>query len=164
MNDLEMALKNKSLKVKPFVTVSTDSWDVDDISQEEVAKFLSGNSLVAIPYPGDPSAIRYGGNFTDFMGSLYRSKYPWLNELWQDMCHDNETCLESPLDLGTFRIDSKVNFVIDAIMALSDALERCHKDQCNERKLAFFENYVLKTSYGGNILVFFLLLLVEMLA
>ncbi|XP_059089524.1 metabotropic glutamate receptor 2-like [Tigriopus californicus] len=147
LDGLELAIKDKSLDVKPFPIVSTDSWDVGDISDGEVTQFLSGNSLVAIPYPSDPSAIRYGGNFTDYLGSLNRWQYPWLSEMWQDMCGGNETCLTSSLDLETFRIDSKVSFVIDTVMAFSDALERCHEDKCNERKHVFFEDYILKTNF-----------------
>ncbi|TRY61076.1 hypothetical protein TCAL_09089, partial [Tigriopus californicus] len=148
-NGLQMALKDQSTKVKSFLLVSTDSWDVGDVSNMEMIQFLSGKSLVTMPYPGDPYAIRYGGNFTDYLGSLNRWKYPWLSEMWQDMCRGNETCLASSLDLETFWIDSKVSFVIDTVMAFSDALERCHKDGCNVRTHDFFEDYILKTSFVG---------------
>ncbi|XP_059088654.1 metabotropic glutamate receptor 2-like [Tigriopus californicus] len=147
LDGLQMALKDQSTKVKSFLLVSTDSWDVGDVSNMEMIQFLSGKSLVTMPYPGDPYAIRYGGNFTDYLGSLNRWKYPWLSEMWQDMCRGNETCLASSLDLETFWIDSKVSFVIDTVMAFSDALERCHKDGCNVRTHDFFEDYILKTSF-----------------
>eukprot|EP00095_Tigriopus_kingsejongensis_P012388 snap_masked-scaffold1132_size60346-processed-gene-0.1 protein:Tk12388 transcript:snap_masked-scaffold1132_size60346-processed-gene-0.1-mRNA-1 annotation:"GI14041" len=148
LDGLESALADLTLVTKPFPIVSTDSWDVGQITKVDAAQFLAGNSFVALPFPSDPSELRYGANFTEFLTSLNRWRYPWLQEMWENMCNENDQdCLDSQLDLATFRIDSKVSFVIDTVMAISNAFERCHANGCNERTQMFFQDYVLTTNF-----------------
>ena len=51
---------------------------------------------------------------------------PWISDVWQSMfnCSSESACADKRLDLNEFQVDSKVDFVADAVRTFSDALER----------------------------------------
>lgn len=74
---------------------------------------------------------------------------PWIEEVWKSIFNCTFDCEGKRLDWKMFQLDSKVDFVVDTVLALSDAIERCYADSCEFNSDDFFQNYVLTTSLHG---------------
>jgi hypothetical protein len=78
---------------------------------------------------------------------------PWINEVWRSKfkCLSDAACANKRIDWKD-QMDTKVDFVFDAVLVFSDALERCMNDNnenCNTRSDKFFNNYILTTNLTG---------------
>ena len=78
-----------------------------------------------------------------------------MREVWEDFydCRNVVSCMQKPLDMSRFQIDTKTDFVIDAVLALSDALERCvgeqHESSCVPKSQEFFDKYIKTVNLQG---------------
>ena len=129
--------------------IGTDSWDiVEPKSQVNVTQenyVVLPDSTLKAEESRSIEAHIMGLNPKD-------SKNPWINEMWKDIfnCTVGPECERHHLNETDFQIDTKVNFVYEAVMTFSAAVELCFrqgKEQCLElikETDKFYGEYLMK--------------------
>ncbi len=108
---------------------------------------ISESSIRSIPGEAEKCVqVPETAKFNFLMGSN-----PWIGDVWESMCSvkNDSDCAKSALDLNDFQIDTKVDFVVDAVVMFSEALEKCHEDRCSVNTDRFFWNYLMKAKVEG---------------
>jgi hypothetical protein len=122
--------------------VCPDSWDLAHVGDRDVADFLDGSSFAVVPEGGGGGGGEGGeeenGRVYSDGRSLAKhfkrinprtSPNPWTKEIWRDHFHcdpdTNVTCANLRLDPSSnFYLDSKLEFVVEAVLLFSEAFER----------------------------------------
>ena len=145
--------------------ICTDSWDVTNIENSRVSNFLSMKNFVVIPDTAGFNQIHHRKNITSYISGLSpkfrdrddereKNSNPWSLEVWRSLfnCSDVDDCDRFRIDWAEFQLDTKVDFVVDAVLAFSDALERCWASPTCHKNVNtddFFRNFILTTDIDG---------------
>eukprot|EP00092_Neocalanus_flemingeri_P024712 GFUD01026801.1.p1 GENE.GFUD01026801.1~~GFUD01026801.1.p1 ORF type:complete len:923 (-),score=169.35 GFUD01026801.1:112-2880(-) len=146
----------------PLQLISTDTWDIsDDLSKyTEIADLLK-NSITIVEDSADESKIETRNHLQKIVNDLFNDlskdpKNPWLKEFWRAVSNCSEISENCGMrNLTNFKIDSKVENVMNTAVLYAKTFGKYMKDKCSNKGNAciyesfdgreYFDNFILNT-------------------
>lgn len=137
----------------PIRIVATDSWDIVRPSDQVP---VTQETYVVLPESTQGQSILGSKDIAGYLQNLDPkvSKNPWLLELWSSVfnCSTLAECASFRVSsIKAFEVDTKANFVVEAVVTFSEAVEKCFRQegetQCVEliqKTDRFFREYLMQ--------------------
>eukprot|EP00092_Neocalanus_flemingeri_P011699 GFUD01012615.1.p1 GENE.GFUD01012615.1~~GFUD01012615.1.p1 ORF type:complete len:913 (+),score=187.69 GFUD01012615.1:372-2741(+) len=154
LRELQKLRKKRKGQLRRLQLISTDDWDITDSLQQfqDISEILEGSITIVEDLDDD-------SNYEMFKFLTNVKKLDALNPWLEEFCSEAELSnCQFPND---FRIDSKVEHVMDAVVLYTKAIDKFFQDNCNRNSKIcealhgkfdgekFFHNYMVNMEFEG---------------